>query len=236
MSPTLLRWTALLLGLGASGWIDSVAAAKNLRPNVIFIMADDQGSADAGCYGSKDIQTPAIDALAASGIRFTQFYSGAPVCSPSRAALLTGRYPWLVGMPGNGSVPPSEKDDDLTTYTGNGLPVDGFTLPRMFQKAGYITAHIGKWHLGTGAGHQPLQQGFDYSFGFLGGCIDNYSHFDYWITPTGRIFGKTANACAYPVNFFPTLWFRKQKRSWMRIGASPSSCISPSTSHTILSR
>lgn len=160
-----------------------VRGVENARPNVIFIMADDQGSVDAGCYGAPDIKTPAIDALAAQGVRFTQFYSAAPVCSPSRAGLLTGRYPWLVGMPNNGPAPPSEKDDQLDTYTGSGMPTNEINLPKMFRLAGYATAHVGKWHLGLGPGHRPLDQGFDYSFGFMGGCIDNYSHFSYWGGP-----------------------------------------------------
>jgi len=186
-----------------------VFAADPARPNVIFIMADDQGSADAGCYGSTDIQTPAVDALAASGVRFTQFYSAAPVCSPSRAGFLTGCYPWRVGMPGNASGPPSEKDDDINTYTGGGLPVNGFTLPRLFQAAGYATAQIGKWHLGIGAGHQPLQQGFDYSFGFLGGCIDNYSHFDYWDLANRHDLWENGKRVRLPGQFFPDLMVQK---------------------------
>src|ERR1035438_8752066 len=121
-------------------------AAENAKPNVIIILADDQGSVDAGCYGAKDLVTPAVDALAAHGVRFTQFYSAAPVCSPSRAALLTGRYPWLVGMPNNGAAPPSEADDQLDTLTGQGLLASERTLADMFRGAGYATAHIGKWH------------------------------------------------------------------------------------------
>ncbi|RYD87836.1 MAG: sulfatase, partial [Sphingobacteriales bacterium] len=186
-----------------------MSVAETSRPNVIFIMADDQGSADAGCYGAKDIQTPALDALAASGVRFTQFYAAAPVCSPSRAALLTGCYPWRVGMPGNGSIPPSEKDDNLATYTGKGLPANGTNLPRIFREAGYATAHIGKWHLGIGVGHQPLQQGFDYSFGFLGGCIDNYSHFDYWDSANRHDLWENGQRIRLPGQFFPDLMVQK---------------------------
>jgi len=152
-------------------------------PNVIILFTYDQGSVDAACYGSRDLVTPGMDSLAARGVRFTQFYSAAPVCSPSRAALLTGRYPWLAGMPNNAPSPPSEADDQLETLTGDGLPAKEITLADMFRAAGYATAHIGKWHLGSGAGHRPLDHGFDYSFGFMGGCIDNYSHFSYWGGP-----------------------------------------------------
>src|SRR5579883_222331 len=98
-----------------------VAHSADAKPNVIFIMTDDQGSVDANCYGSHDLVTPGVDALAAQGVRFTQFYFAAPVCSPSRAGMLTGRYPWLVGMPNNAAAPPSEKDDQLETLTGKGL-------------------------------------------------------------------------------------------------------------------
>jgi arylsulfatase A len=199
----------LFLGLCLEGTDWAVSAAEDARPNVIVIMADDQGSADAGCYGSTDIRTPAVDALAASGVRFTQFYSAAPVCSPSRAGLLTGRYPWRVGMPSNGSGPPSEKDDDLESYTGQGLPMDGVNLPRMFRAAGYAAAHIGKWHLGIGVGHQPLQQGFDYSFGFMGGCIDNYSHFDYWGGPNRQDLWENGQRVRMPGQFFPDLIVQK---------------------------
>src|ERR1035441_2982539 len=80
-------------------------AAESAKPNVIIILSDDQGSVDAGCYGAKDLVTPGVDALAARGVRFTQFYSAAPVCSPSRAALLTGRYPWLAGMTNRAAAP-----------------------------------------------------------------------------------------------------------------------------------
>src|SRR5262249_48379349 len=152
----------LLLSASASQSADAP------KPNVIVIMSDDQGSVDAGCYGAKDLVTPGIDSLAARGVRFTQFYSGAPVCSPSRAALLTGRYPWLAGMPNNGPEPPSEAADQTEALTGNGLPASEKTMADMFRAAGYATAHIGKWHLGSAQGHKPLDHGFDYSFGFMG--------------------------------------------------------------------
>src|SRR5690242_10310647 len=94
------------------------------RPNVIVIVTDDQGAGDAGCYGAKDIQTPNIDALARRGVRFTQFYAAAPVCSPSRAALLTGRYPLVCGVPGNAA---SQKGQP------GGLPAEEVTIAEIFQ-------------------------------------------------------------------------------------------------------
>ena len=148
----------------------SLAARK---PNVIVIMTDDQGSADMPSYGSPELKLPAMETLAEHGVRFTRFYSGAPVCSPSRATLLTGRYPMRAGLSGNAS----------SSQGGHGMPGEQITMAEMFKAAGYATAHIGKWHLGYTEGEMPNRQGFDYSFGHMGGCIDNYSHFFYWQGP-----------------------------------------------------
>ncbi len=187
------------------------SAAERTRPNVVIILTDDQGSVDAGCYGGKDLLTPGVDALAKRGVRFTQFYSAAPVCSPSRAGLLTGRYPWLAGMPNNGAAPPKEADDHLDTLTGEGLPATERTLADMFRAAGYATAHIGKWHLGSGVGHKPLDHGFDYSFGFMGGCIDNYAHFFYWAGPNRHDLWENNRRVRMPGRFFPDLMIEKAK-------------------------
>ncbi len=184
-------------------------AAESTKPNVIILMTDDQGSVDAGCYGAKDLVTPAVDSLATQGVRFTQFYSAAPVCSASRAGLLTGRYPWLAGMPSNGPAPPSESDDQLETLTGSGLPAKEITLAKMFRDAGYATAHIGKWHLGSGAGHKPLDHGFDYSFGFMGGCIDNYTHFFYWDGANRHDLWENNQRVRMPGHYFPDLMVEK---------------------------
>jgi arylsulfatase A len=199
----------LLLLCGMLPPVASCRAADITRPNVIIILADDQGSVDAGCYGAKDLVTPAVDDLAAHGVRFTQFYSAAPVCSPSRAALLTGRYPWLAGMPNNGAAPPTEADDQLDTLTGAGLPPSERTLADMFRAAGYATAHIGKWHLGWSNGHRPLDHGFDYSFGFMGGCIDNYTHFFYWDGPNRHDLWENNQRVRLPGHYFPDLMVEK---------------------------
>ena len=183
--------------------------AERIKPNVVIIMSDDQGSVDARCYGALDLVTPGIDRLAAQGVRFTQFYSAAPVCSPSRAGLLTGRYPWLAGMPSNGATPPSEADDQLDTLTGPGLPATEITLAAMFRAAGYATAHIGKWHLGSGVGHKPLDHGFDYSFGFMGGCIDNYTHFFYWDGANRHDLWENNQRVRLPGHYFPDLMVEK---------------------------
>jgi len=143
------------------------------RPNVILIFTDDQGTIDVNCYGSKDLYTSNLDRLAKEGTRFTQFYVGAPVCSPSRAALMTGRYPQNAGVPGNVSSQPGRA----------GMPTEQVTIAEMMKSAGYVTGHVGKWHLGYTPETMPNEQGYDYSFGHMGGCIDNYSHFFYWSGP-----------------------------------------------------
>lgn len=176
-SPTSRRDFLKLLsstGLGAFLTPHLALANQTTRPpNVVLIYTDDQGSIDAGVYGARDISTPNIDALARDGVRFSNFYAPSPVCSPSRAGLLTGKYPLHAGVPGNCSCTPGDPC----------LPGDQVTLAEVFKQAGYATAHIGKWHLGFSTDTMPNAQGFDYSFGHMGGCIDNYSHFFYWGGP-----------------------------------------------------
>lgn len=149
------------------------STAQGRGPNVIILYADDMGIADVGCYGCQDIKTPNIDALARKGVRFTNYYSAAPICAPSRAALLTGRYPIRAGVPTNvGSVPGQA-----------GMPTEEITVAELAQTRGYATALIGKWHLGFSHETQPNAQGFDFFFGHHAGCIDYYSHMFYWRTP-----------------------------------------------------
>ncbi|WP_066195979.1 sulfatase-like hydrolase/transferase [Gracilibacillus timonensis] len=140
------------------------------KPNFIIIYADDLGYGDLGCYGSKEIQTPYLDKLADSGVRFTDWYSNAPVCSPSRASLLTGRYPGNTGV-----------NQILGGKRGtHGLPTNQLTLASVLKEHGYNTGIIGKWHLGVTKEHGPNAHGFDQFFGFLAGCVDYYSHIYYW--------------------------------------------------------
>ena len=180
------------------------------KPNVIVILADDQGSVDAGCYGASDIQTPAIDQLAARGVRFDQFYAASAVCSPSRVGLLTGRYPWKAGLAHNGPAAPSERLDDLRdSKDAGGMPGEQVTMAEMFRKAGYATAHIGKWHLGHGDGSRPLDQGFDYSFGHMNGCIDSWSHFVYWGGPNRHDLWENNQRVRLPGRYFPDLMVEK---------------------------
>lgn len=185
-----------LLILAAAFSMAAPCAYSAPPPNVIVIMADDLGSVDLGCYGAKDLHTPHADALARQGLRFTQFYAGAPVCSPSRACLLTGRYPVRAGMPGNAGSQHGQKA---------GLPPSEVTLAEMFKSAGYATAHIGKWHLGYNEEMMPNAQGFDHSFGHMGGCIDNYSHFFYWGGPNIHDLHRNGAEVFEDGHYFPDL-------------------------------
>lgn len=139
------------------------------QPNIVLIYADDLGWGDVGCFGAEDIRTPAIDSLASSGVRLTQWYANSPVCSPSRASLMTGRYPARAGV---------EAILGGTRQT-RGLPAQS-TLASQLQERGYRTGLFGKWHLGAAAEYDPLQYGFDEFFGFRAGCVDYYSHIYYW--------------------------------------------------------
>ena len=169
------------------------------KPNVIIIYTDDQGSVDLNSYGATDLVTPNMDALVESGVRFTQFYAS-PICSPSRASLLTGKTPQRAGCPGNSGANPNSK---------SGLPGTEFTMAEMFKGAGYKTAHIGKWHLGYQPEMSPNAQGFDYSFGHLVGCIDNYSHFFYWNGPNRHDLQRNGKEVYYDGEFFPDLMVKE---------------------------
>lgn len=138
------------------------------NPNIVIIYTDDQGTLDAGCYGTKDIQTPNIDQLAENGIRFTKAYAHT-VCCPSRMALLTGRQPQRGGVNTWTTCNPSDEE-------GRKMKLDEITIAEHLKKHDYTSALIGKWHLGANPGYGPLEQGFDYFFGFRGGFIDYYTH------------------------------------------------------------
>lgn len=137
------------------------------KPNILVILTDDQGYHDVSYYGTKDIRTPNIDALTRGGMRFDNFYANSPVCSPTRAALLTGMYPDEVGVPG---VIRTHADDSWGY-----LNPDAILLPALLKTAGYRTALIGKWHLGLEQPNTPNDRGFDYFHGWLGDMMDDYN-------------------------------------------------------------
>jgi arylsulfatase A-like enzyme len=163
---TVLRTTALG-SLAMAARIDDVfGQPRQVPPNIVFIMADDLGYADVGCYGRPDIKTPNIDRIAARGVRFLQGYANSAVCSATRTALITGRYQYRlrVGL-----------EEPLGGNTV-GLPPEQPTLPSLLRKAGYSTTLIGKWHLGQLPNFGPLQSGYEHFYGFRGGGLDYYRH------------------------------------------------------------
>jgi len=136
------------------------------RPNVLVIMVDDLGYGDLSCYGAPDLKTPNIDRLVARGMKFTRFYANCTVCSPTRASLLSGRYPDCAGVPGV-----------IRTHSRNSwgyLRTDVDLLPAVLGRAGYRTAMFGKWHLGLAEPNVPTLRGFDHFHGFLGDMMDDY--------------------------------------------------------------
>ena len=151
----------------ALGLITPVANAKLERPNVVFILADDLGYSDVGCYGAPDIKTPNIDRLAKEGVRFTDFYANGCVCTPTRTGLMTGRYQQRLGGLET-AIPPGAKN--------LGLPKQEKTIASMLKEKGYSTALCGKWHLGYKPEMMPTSHGFDHFFGLLSGNHDNFNH------------------------------------------------------------
>ena len=145
------------------------AARRATRPTFCFIVSDDLGYADLSITGRGDYQTPVIDQLARDGALLTQAYSSARVCTPTRVAFMTGRYParYAVGL-----------YEPLTTQESVGLEPHPATLARLLKNAGYDTALVGKWHLGVSPQFHPLRHGFDEFYGFLGGGADYASHAD----------------------------------------------------------
>ncbi|MEQ8854239.1 sulfatase-like hydrolase/transferase [Gimesia sp.] len=144
------------------------AEKSQARPNVLVILVDDLGYGDLSSYGATDLKSPHIDALLKRGMKFNNFYANCPVCSPTRAALLTGRYQDMVGVPGV-----------IRTHSQNSwgyLVPSAVTLADVFQEAGYHTGIVGKWHLGLEAPNVPNQRGFEFFRGFLGDMMDDYYH------------------------------------------------------------
>lgn len=147
------------------------ADKSHSNPNVIVILADDLGYGDLGCYGSKINATPNIDALARGGLRFTDFHSAGAMCSPTRASILTGRYPQRFGRMFDGAL-------SGTTQRHLGLPLEATTIAELLRKNGYSTGCFGKWHLGYQTPLLPTRQGFDLFRGLVSGDGDFHSHID----------------------------------------------------------
>ena len=157
------------LVLFAAAFMVSTFASADEPPNVVILLADDQGTLDANCYGSTDLETPNIDRLAKTGTRFTQAYAHT-VCCPARAALLTGRHPQRSGVH-------HWAQGDMNGPDGINMALEEVTIAEALQSAGYRTALFGKWHLGAHRNFGPTKQGFDEFFGIRDGFIDNYNHF-----------------------------------------------------------
>ena len=149
----------------------AVASPGAVPPNVVLIVADDLGYGDLGCYGSETNQTPHIDQLASHGVRFTDFHSAGPMCTPTRVSILTGQYQQRFGRLFDGPLS-GENQRHL------GLPSSAVTVAELLKAKGYTTACHGKWHLGFRSPHKPADQGFDEFRGLLAGDGDHHSHID----------------------------------------------------------
>ena len=176
---TLLR-CCLFLAAAIMPTLQAIHGAEASPPNIVLIIADDLGYGDLGCYGCTDTRTPALDRLATQGVRFTNYYANAPECSPTRTALMTGRYQQRVGglecAIGTGNV---GRYDDAVRLANNhdlGLPPEQNVLIRGLKKAGYTAVGFGKWHLGYEPKFGPVKHGFDYFFGPMGGGVDYFYH------------------------------------------------------------
>lgn len=159
---------ALTLALSCAAGLAGHAAGggEHSRPSILLLLADDLGYGDLGCQGATDLRTPHLDELAASGIRLDSFYANCTVCSPTRASLLTGRFPDLVGVPGVIRTHPND--------SWGWLDPRATLLPQALKPAGYHCALIGKWHLGLESPNTPDERGFDHFHGFLGDMMDDY--------------------------------------------------------------
>jgi len=159
------RRTVLVGGAAALSLMPAVLRTAERRPNFLFIMADDMGWADIGCYGRDDVATPNVDSLAREGMKFDHAYANSPVCTPTRVGLITGRYQYRlrVGLDEPGGV-------------NAGLEPGTATFPQQLRNAGYQTSLVGKWHLGVQDRHSPLRHGYEHFWGIRGGGVDYFTH------------------------------------------------------------
>jgi len=175
------RVFGLLVLLHAAGVHRVAAAPPQLpgKPNIVLIMADDLGYGSLGCYGSVQVKTPHIDQLAMQGIRLTDFHSNGAYCSPTRAALMTGRYQQRCAWVPDEELSPVFREQRLANQKQRwawGISRHEITLPSLLQKSGYRTALVGKWHLGYDEAFHPMNFGFDEFRGFIGGNVDYHTH------------------------------------------------------------
>jgi len=168
LSRRALLRNAIGAAVVASGVGRTLAQERDAPPNILFIMADDLGYADLGCYGHPDIATPHIDGLAARGVRMLQAYANSPVCSATRTGLITGRYQYRLRI--------GLEEPLLNPREDVGLPPEHPTLPSILRKSGYETMLIGKWHLGMLPRFDPRRSGYDHFYGLRGGAVDYYTH------------------------------------------------------------
>jgi arylsulfatase A-like enzyme len=198
---------ALLVPCAFSALLCAAEAAAR-RPNVVLVVADDLGYADLGCFGAKDVRTPHLDQLAREGVRFTQFYSNGPECSPTRAALLTGRYQQRVGglecAIGIGGVGRYDDAIRLAATHDLGLPASETTLARLLRDVGYATAITGKWHLGYDEKFSPNAHAFAHAFYCVGGGMDYFHHVEDppEYAPALRLNGTPAARRGYATDLF----------------------------------
>jgi len=149
------------------------------QPNIVVILADDLGYGALGCYGNKEVKTPNIDSLAAGGIRCTDFHANGPMCTPTRAALLTGRYQQRCKWVPDEELSPvfrKQREKNLKQRWAWGISLEELTIAELLKKGGYSTGLFGKWHLGYDVQFHPMNQGFDEFRGFIGGAVDYHSH------------------------------------------------------------
>ena len=189
------------MGVGAAVLVSAgnliAGERKAAKPNILMILVDDLGYGDLSSYGAKDLKTPHIDRLMAAGMRFDNFYANCLVCSPTRASLLSGRYPDLAGVPGVVRT-------HITNNWGHLAP-HAELLPKLLKPAGYHTAIVGKWHLGLDSPNTPNERGFDHFHGFLGDMMDDYYNHRRHGNNYMRLDGKEINPKGHATDLF-TQW------------------------------
>lgn len=169
----------------------TVSAQKQAKPNFVIILADDKGYGDISCYGNTQIKTPNLDQMAKEGVRFLDFHSNGAVCSPTRAALLTGKYQQRTGITG---VITAKEHREV------GLSLSENPIAEALKKEGYVTGIFGKWHLGYDKKYNPVHQGFDEFIGYISGNVDYHSHFDQEGNSDWWKDDKLANETGYSTN------------------------------------